>query len=123
MLQRRTMVAALDAWRNAQALREICTILDDTAAAAEHANDPHSATNLRNWCIVGRELANRPDPTTGPTSLANIAFDIEPGVDDLRPFLDGWSPDGPHQDYQRKPVEQLTLSKPWPSDWELGSLP
>ncbi|MCP2298307.1 hypothetical protein APR11_004752 [Nocardia amikacinitolerans] len=123
MLQRRTMVAALDAWRNAQDLREICTILDDTAAAAEHANDPHSATNLRNWCIVGRELANRLDPTTGPASLANIAFDIEPGVDDLRRYLEGWSPDGPYRDYQRKPVEQLTLSKPWPLDWELGTLP
>lgn len=123
MLQRRTMVAALDAWRNAQDLREICTILDDTAAAAERAKDPHSATNLRNWCRVGRELADRLDPTTGPASLANLAFDVEPGADDLRPYLEGWSPDGPHQDYQRKPVEQLSLSKPWPSDWELGTLP
>ncbi|WP_228002372.1 hypothetical protein [Nocardia australiensis] len=123
MLQRRTMVAALAAWRNAQDLREICTILDDTAAAADQRNDPHSAANLRSWCTVGRELADRLDPTTCPASLGKIPFDIEPGVDDLRLYLGGWSPDGPHQDYQRKSVERLELSKPWPSDWELGIVP
>ncbi|MEV6135185.1 hypothetical protein AB0L63_03780 [Nocardia sp. NPDC051990] len=123
MLQHRTMVAALDAWRNAQDLREICSILDDTATAADHVNDPHAAANLRSWCAVGRELADQLDPTTGPDSLANMPFDIEPGVDDLRLYLDGWSPDGPRQDYQRKPVDQLELSKPWPPEWELRLLP
>ncbi|WP_280473608.1 hypothetical protein [Nocardia asiatica] len=123
LLQHRTMVAALDAWRNAQDLRKICTIIDDAATAADHANDPHSAANLRSWCTVGRELADQLDPTTGPDSLANIPFDIEPGVDDLRLYLDVWSSDGPHRDYQRKPVEQLQLSKPWPPEWELGRLP
>lgn len=123
MLQRRTVVAALDAWRNAQDLREICNVLDGTAATADNSNDPDSAANLRNWCVVGRELADRLDPTKGPAALTHIAFDIEPGADDLRTFLGGWSPDGQHQDYKRKSVEQLELSKPWPADWDLGMLP
>ncbi|MGW4769844.1 hypothetical protein ACWEO2_17585 [Nocardia sp. NPDC004278] len=123
MLQRRTLVAALRAWRDAQDLREICSVLDDTASAADRQGDTRLAENLRNWGAGGRELADRLDPTMGPESLGHVTFDIEPGGDDLRPYLGGWSPDGPHQDYYQKTVEQLKLTKPWPSDWELGKLP
>ncbi|MBF6063279.1 hypothetical protein IU500_17490 [Nocardia terpenica] len=122
-LRRQTLIAALRAWRDARDLREITNVLDDAASAADREGDAVLAENLRNWCAGGRELANRLDPTTGSASLGNVAFDIEPGADDLRPFLNGWSPDGPRRDNPRKSVEQLRLSEPWPSDWELGTLP
>ncbi|MGF6889443.1 hypothetical protein ABIA39_008908 [Nocardia sp. GAS34] len=122
MVRRRTLIAAVRAWRDAQDLRDICRILDDPASSAHQKGDQDLAANLREWCAGGRALADRLDPTAGPASLGHVAFDIEPGPDDICPYLDGWSPDRPHQDYHRKSVEQLELSRPWPSDWELGRL-
>ncbi|WP_157110897.1 hypothetical protein [Nocardia anaemiae] len=122
MLRRRTLVAALRAWRAAQDLRQICTVLDSAAAVADQDGDPKLAVNLRNWSVGGRELAERLDPTTGLAALGVIDFDIEPAADDLRPYLKGWSPDGPHKDYHMRSLDELSLSRPWPSDWELGKL-
>ena len=118
MLRRRTLAAALRAWRDAQDLRDICNVLDNTA---DNDRDPKSSANLHNWSAAGRELADRLDPTRGSAALGNIAFEIEPGADDLRPYLGGWSPEGPRQEYQRKTIDELRLTQPWPVEWELGN--
>lgn len=120
MLQRHTLVAALRAWRDAQDLRQICLVLADAASAADASGDADRAANLRNWCTVGEALADRLDPTTGTTSVGSIDFDLEPGPDDLRPFMAGWSPNEPSKDYYRKSLEELSFSRPWPADWETG---
>jgi len=107
MLRRRTLVAALCAWRDARDLRQICTVLDSAADLADQEGDPKLAANLRNWCAGGRELAQRLDPTAGPAAFGAIDFDLEPGSDDLRPYLKGWSPDGPRKDYYAKSLDEL----------------
>ena len=59
------------------------------------------AANLSSWRNAA--LAIRFDPTIAPASLANIDYDaLKPTHEDLRPYLDGWSPDHPQQDYPRK---------------------
>ncbi|MEV6321399.1 hypothetical protein AB0M45_09405 [Nocardia sp. NPDC051787] len=123
MLQRRTLFAALGAWRAARDLREICALLDGVAVGAQADGDAERAANLRSWCAAGRKLAERLDPTIGPASLGTITVDIEPGPDDMRPYLNGWRPDGPYKDYHRKSIDELSLSRPRPTDWDLGELP
>ncbi|MBF6333299.1 hypothetical protein [Nocardia transvalensis] len=103
-------------------LRHICTVLGDTAAAADERRRFGLGREPANWSAGGRELAKHLDPTTGTASLGNIDFDIEPGPDDLRPYLNGWSPDDPHKDYHRKSLDELSLSRPWAPEWELGRL-
>ncbi|MGV9663779.1 hypothetical protein [Nocardia niigatensis] len=120
MLQRHTLVAALHAWHDAQGLRQICAVLADAAVAADADGDPPRAANLRSWCATGLALADRMDPTADPASLGDIDFDVEPGPDDLRPFMAGWSPNEPGKDYSRKSLEELAFSRPWPAEWEIG---
>lgn len=106
-----TLVAALHAWRDARDLRQICGILDESAIEADQAEDAGLALNLRNWRDVGLALADRIDPTAGERSLGWLPFEVEPTADDLRPFLNGWSPDAPRKEDPAKPA-----SKPQPAD-------
>lgn len=106
-----TLVAALHAWRDARDLREICGILDGSAIEADQAGDTDLALNLRSWCAVGLDLADRIDPTAGERSLGQLPVEVEPNADDLRPFLNGWSPDAPRKEDPAKPA-----LKPQPAD-------
>jgi len=49
--------------------------------------------------------------------IGHIGFAIEPAPDDLRPFLNGLSPERPGRDYfasQRAGAP----TRPWPPDWD-----
>lgn len=122
MLRRRTLIAALRAWRDAEDLRDICEVLDDAALAAAGDGDAVLAENIKMWCSAGLEMADRLDPTVGPASLGNVAFDIEPAADDLRPHMKGWSPNAALKEYSCKSISDLVLSRPWPPEWDLGKL-
>lgn len=118
-LRHATLIAALSAWRDARDLREICAVLDSQARDAQRSGQHSIAANLTRWRETGLTLAARLDPTIAPASLANIDYDaLKPTHDDLRPCLDGWSPDYPQQDYLHKTKSEPKRTKPWPKDWE-----
>jgi hypothetical protein len=116
-LRQATLLAALGAWRDAQDMREICSVLGQAADNARAAGQEELAANLLAWQEGGLALADTVDPTRGSASFAHLPFALEPTADDLRPFLDGWNPRTPGRDYYTGPREHKP-SKPWPDAWE-----
>ena len=114
-----TLMDALHAWRDARDLREICAILEGSAGIADQSGEAALAANLRKWCEGGLALADSVDPTTGPASIGELAYDRDPSADELRPFLNGWSPEAP----RKEEAEQRPPQPPraGPADWYLGS--
>jgi hypothetical protein len=116
-LRHRTLVAALNAWRDARDLREICSILEARATEAKSLGQHSTAENLEQWRDAGLTLADRLDPTKAPASLADVDFDaITPSREDLRPYLDGRDPDYLPPNTTHDPKRR----KPWPEDWDLA---
>ncbi|WP_212834261.1 hypothetical protein [Catellatospora sp. TT07R-123] len=89
-----TFRSAFDAWTRAQELRRFCTELQQLADSGTGAGD------LVKWIAWGNAEAERIDPTVEPSSLAGVRFDVDPGPDDLRAFLEGWSPHRPDKEYR-----------------------
>lgn len=94
----------LEKWRTAGEIREFCTALD---AAAARCNEPAEAERLLQWAQWGREQAEILDPTADGRSLA-AEFDTQPTDDELRPFLNGWSP---HRPEKEKPPTQTSSQR------------
>lgn len=90
MLRKDTFRAALDAWTKAGEFRAFCSALEAVGAPNDEA-----AANLEHWVTWARSMADLIDPARFPASLAETGFDVEAGPDDLRPFLDDWSPHNP----------------------------
>ncbi|MFI8850298.1 PE-PGRS family protein [Streptomyces sp. NPDC053499] len=103
---------AFDEWRTAGEMRTFCSALTE---AADRATDPDEAGRLRQWAEWGRAEADRLDPTTGRQSLVKRNFHAEPTGDELRPFLDGWSPYRPKKE---KSAVQAEPPKPDPAPWQ-----
>ena len=98
MNRNKTFADALDAWAEADEIREFCSALEHAAAGC---HDPDEASRLQPWIEWGRSLADRLDPTRSPSRLAQVGFDRDPEPDELRPHLGDWSPHGPHKEYYR----------------------
>jgi hypothetical protein len=94
MLRKDTFRAALDAWTKAGEIRAFCSALEAAGAPTDEAG-----ANLEHWVTWARSMADLIDPSRSPAALADTGFDVEPGPDDLRPFLDGWSPHDPRTEY------------------------
>ena len=92
--------SAHGAWTAATEIRAFCLALEDE----HHAQD--GADNLARWIAWAREAADRIDPTRGPSTLADISFDVDPQPQDLRPFLGDWSPYQPQREYRTERDEQ-----------------
>ncbi|MFE6530140.1 hypothetical protein ACFVMA_14495 [Streptomyces rochei] len=77
-------------WQEAHTLRQYCDALERRLdEPAETDTDVESA---RAWLRWAREYAEALDPLTQrPTMPSGLAFEPE----DLKPYLDGWSPYGP----------------------------
>ncbi|MCW2785917.1 MAG: hypothetical protein JWP74_2434 [Marmoricola sp.] len=102
----------IDAWRQANELRAFCTSLEDALGAGTETDKP----NVRRWIEWARAQADDLDPTRQIDRLDAIDFDVAPSDDDLRPFMDGWSPTGPQKDYSarsQQPDPQPVQRSPW----------
>jgi hypothetical protein len=89
---------ALEDWHAAARIRAFCSALEQAAAA----NPGKQQNAVRRWVAWGRSRADRIDPATTLSVLIDAGFDFEPGSDDLRPFLDGWSPEEPEREWRPK---------------------
>ncbi|WP_240677907.1 hypothetical protein [Actinacidiphila soli] len=99
---------ALDGWRLAGEIRLFCAALDQ---AAVRATEPAETERLRQWSQWGKEQADSLDPTAEGRSLGPNEFSTEPAGDELRPFLNGWSP---HRPEKEKPPTRPAPSGPEP---------
>jgi hypothetical protein len=90
----------MDAWLNAQQIRDFCSALRSSRSEAAEGSE------LLRWVEWALSIADTIDPTTSPGGLAEIAFDVEPGPDDLRPFLGKWSPFRPEQEYRAEQMNR-----------------
>jgi hypothetical protein len=79
----------LAAWQHARSIRIYATALDQHLRLV---TDPVAAHSARRWLAWIRAYADRIDPSRQPSGMPP---DRRIGPDDLRPFLDGWSPYGP----------------------------
>jgi hypothetical protein len=78
------------AWKRATEIRCYCVAVD--AAQSENAE-------AAMWVKWARALAEQIDPLEMNLSLPDPPAHIS--SEDLRPFLDGWSPYAPERDYRR----------------------
>lgn len=114
----KTFADALDAWAEADEIREFCGALERAAA---ECRDEDEAARLQPWIEWGRSLADRLDPTRSPCRLAQAGFDREPEADELRPHLGDWSPYGPHKEYYRPQTERREpISDTYREGWRHG---
>ncbi|MFH0243129.1 PE-PGRS family protein [Streptomyces sp. HK10] len=102
---------ALEQWRTAGEIRAFCAALDEAAA---HAGEPDEAERLLQWSAWGKAEADRLDPTLNGRGLAGRNFHAEPTGEELRPFLDGWSP---HRPEKEKPPAEPSPPKPDVAAW------
>lgn len=113
-VHRRTFRAAYDAWIAATEIRAFANALDQ---AAHHDIDQARASNRARWISWARAAADQLDPTT----RADFDFDAEPTLDDLRPYLNGWSPYEPEQDIRwERDAERLATLRRQTNTWYLG---
>jgi hypothetical protein len=95
LLRTRRFRGAFDTWAAANAIRGFCTALE--AAAIRDQAGRH---NLAQWVTWARTKADLLDPTTNPALLAGVDFAIEPGPEDIEPFIGQWSATTPHPAYR-----------------------
>lgn len=117
-LRHSTLIAALQAWRDARDMREICTALETAAQAARTGGEHDLAGNLESWRSAGLALADAVDPTSGADGIGHIDYALEPTPDDLRPFLNGLNPQGPGHSIYYSTQRPGKPSRPWPEAWE-----
>ncbi|WP_236653473.1 hypothetical protein [Streptacidiphilus melanogenes] len=103
--------SALGRWQGAREIREFCAALDEVA---NRADDEGEAQRLREWSTWARAEADRMDPTALGSGLGVEAFEAEPTADELRPFLNGWSPHGPKKEAPPvEPAQPRQQADPW----------
>ncbi|MCK9928831.1 hypothetical protein MXD62_16875 [Frankia sp. Mgl5] len=99
-VRRRTFRAAYDAWIAATEIRAFADALDQ---AAHHDIDQARASKRARCISWARAAADQLDPT----ALAGFDFETEPTSDDLRLYLNGWSPHEPEQEARRDRDDEL----------------
>ena len=87
----RTLLDQVNARNEARDIAEYCDALD---AAADQEQNEEWAAEIRSWSQWARSRAEPGDPLRGRPTMPP---DPEPKPKDLRPYLDGWSPDGPDE--------------------------
>ncbi len=90
-------LAQLDAWQRAAGIRQFCSMLEMTA---DGCDDPGQRYAVRRWIAWATAYADAVDPVRTPANLTGPDFEPEPDPEDLRPYLDGWSPHGPDLGYR-----------------------
>jgi hypothetical protein len=103
-LRARAFRAAYDDWIAATEIRAFCDALESARPGTSGHNDRQA------WIAWGRAAADRIDPAGTDGPLAGTSFDVVPGPDDLRPFLDGWSPHQPRREYRSGQDQQHTAA-------------
>ncbi|MFC4998537.1 hypothetical protein ACFPIJ_11910 [Dactylosporangium cerinum] len=88
--RRTTFNTAMKQWQKAVDMRAFCDALEHASAG-----QPAREGELPAWLAWARARADTIDPTAGTPTLTTIDFTIEPGPEDLRPHLNGWSPHHP----------------------------
>jgi hypothetical protein len=89
--RRQALLGQVNAFKQAKAIVEYCDALD---ALAETEPDSDRVAEIRSWTAWARSRAADLDPLSHHPSMPQ---DPEPGPEDLRPYLDGWSPHGPEE--------------------------
>ena len=107
--------SAFEAWLRARDLRDFCAQLRSLPARS-----PAEQRNVSAWVEWGLATADDIDPTVGEATLANTPFDVRPEPDDLRPFLDQWSPYGPYFEQRNAVDERRVDHEPHQRTWHPG---
>lgn len=89
--------AAMRSWQSAVEIRTFCDALERSAGDISE--------DLRSWIAWGRATAASIDPTGDLASLAEVPFKHDPSPDELRPYLDDWSPHRPEKEWHTPRVE------------------
>jgi hypothetical protein len=87
--RRQALLRQVNAFQQAKAIVEYCDALD---SLAETDSDREAEIRLR--AVWARSRAADLDPLSHQPSMPQ---DPEPGPEDLRPYLEGWSPHGPEE--------------------------
>ena len=87
--RRQALLGQVNAFQQAKAIVDYCDALDSLAET-----DSDREAEIRRWAVWARSRAAELDPLNHHPS---IPPDPEPGPEDLRPFLGGWSPHGPEE--------------------------
>ncbi|WP_435127775.1 PE-PGRS family protein [Actinacidiphila sp. bgisy144] len=99
-----------DKWLIAGQIRQFCTAFDEMA---ERCNEPTEAEKFRQWARWGEQEADSLDPTSGDRrGSAPEEFSVEPTGEELRPFLNGWSPNRPEKERTAQPPSQRSEAEP-----------
>jgi hypothetical protein len=78
----------IEAWEHAERIRRYC----------DHLENRHDGgTSAREWVTWARMHADHLDPVGQVPQMPDQPPKVAP--EDLRPFLDGWSPYGPEAKY------------------------
>ncbi|WP_203837459.1 hypothetical protein [Winogradskya humida] len=88
--RRTTFNTAMDQWQKAANMRAFCDALEQASAGGAAGEG-----ELTTWLAWARARADKIDPTVGTPAFTDADFTIEPSPEDLRPYLNGWSPDRP----------------------------
>ena len=86
-------VTRLDAWEFSLRLRRYCDALD----ALIQETKPSDAIGSQDWALWARSYAESIDPLG---EVPTVPVVPEPKAEDLKPFLDGWSPYGPDSSFR-----------------------
>jgi hypothetical protein len=95
--RREHFTAQLDAWHQAARIRQFCAALE---SATDARDDTGQRRAVRLWTEWAASYADSLDPVRTPGNLTDIDLGSEPAAEDLRPYLDGWSPHGPNVGYR-----------------------
>lgn len=88
--RRTTFNTAMDQWQKAANMRAFCDALELASAGGAGGKG-----ELTTWLAWARARADKIDPTVGTPTFTDADSTIEPSPEDLRPYLNGWSPDRP----------------------------
>lgn len=80
------MIKRAETWRQVADIRACCDAVEERHPLAEHA-----AT--KEWIGWARAYLDRVDPLRSPPEMPEPPEEVR--LEDLKPFLDGWSPYGP----------------------------
>ena len=117
-LRRDAFRTAYEAWIAASEIRAFCADLEAALAADIY---PDKSANVKRWIAWAEAQAQRLDPVIGPVALADLDFDVNPGPDDLRPFLGKWSPHLAQTEYRSDSDEKRFEDvRSYSRDWHHG---
>jgi hypothetical protein len=120
-LRKDTLRTAIDAWNTVRTIREFCDAIEHSMSQPFNGA---SDGDLSRWIAWARSTADEIDPALPSASLSRVPFDAEPKPDDLRPFMDGWSPHKPEHEYRsdERKAELAQIREQYTTPWHPGML-